>query len=494
MLHVRSASYRTVIDLTGEEEIEYIEILDEDEPAVPRVFADQEVLLQGGAREFRARGRAVRYPAAAVEQLAANRVEQQIIDLTMENEDEPYPAQEWLAIAQQKHAAFGPEDGRRQVVFGLHMGNAPAPIQAPADATFQFMQTLAIGERRTVYAFVDNIEVKHLDNGSAVLVYTLDCVDAQMFWSVLRVHFGLFDVLYGRTLSDALILRRKQLLAQLLLDPTHGWVLRVIIGAAHAEHEAVSQFLRPLTWQKIFMQFPRQGAVGPLWQAIADADENTFLSLFSRDLYVDDGQITPFYTGNIQPAEVAYLEEIWSLNHIPDAPLPPASGGVVPGPVDPIFGFDILGQNDAYWQARTTYRTEIPAHQVAYTQERIARVGTGGGVLPFDIVYVRKGLYLLRRPDSAHSLLFLPDGRIKVGRVLRLNDVFVWPVDPRDPVTLQAHFELVLLPRGSLLADDQPVAALRDTVTGDLFVPRLSSIHPDGVAFFIPEHAHLMKK
>lgn len=440
--------------------------------------------------------------------ITAASLDARLIDLTMENEDEVVPPHFWEEAIDRKRAyiASMPMDEVLQFLHSrLQERKAELASQhaaATRDSQASQVQMLRLPKPPTCYyAFVDSIEYRHLGeteplelqeeayeenwpplNGYEAL-FTLDCFDAEAFLAALWNHGGKFEVLYGATLTAERITNRKVLLAELIKDPSKSCVIRRIIGSNHPQYREAHELLPELRWLKIWAREPEPDELS-LWAELAASHLDSDWSYRAVDLFTDVARpVGVRYLNEIEDIEVAYLEEVFSLNHIPDAPLPPAT---VPGgrtPVDPVMGFLFRSKDDPYWKTDLPerYRTSIMAADIIATESGIARDETTERA--FQIVYVKRNFLIIHDQYEVHTLLFL-DRFVSVCRAFHAEPF-------TDMRSVHPRFTKGIVEKGSLLSPDESIVFLYDSVSGQFFVERAIS----GRRFFISvKHVMHFKK
>lgn len=216
-------------------------------------------------------------------------------------------------------------------------------------------QSTLVLEPPGFYAIAEDIE--RVSTGDPYLL-TLDCIEVSHFWSTLGKNAKLYKVLenYYNALTAQEVSNRRDLL-QAFLDlqkeeSAAGRCFVLIIGKQDVIEELSDQY-PPGQWRHV--QVVRKGKPDKdLLEAALLSPEKAPV-LVTQDLYADLAQAGEVKRGRkLDEAEIAYLEEIFSLNHIPDAPI--SNGGETgPGPASPLpiilddGGFSFEGDDD-FWK------------------------------------------------------------------------------------------------------------------------------------------------
>lgn len=466
---------------------------------------DDDVVIVAGRQTHRVRGDALQH------QISAEALDAAVIDLTMEDEDEVVPEDFWNEEIAARASKLKREDIPKTII-DVYKSHVQQALRKNAPVTRLHRQQLVVSPRSCYYAFTDNIEYRHIselfepeenavdhkieeetyeDDGwppgrGYHALFTLDCFEVDYFLQVLLHHAESFEMLFGSTLTADKIKARNALLADLLADESKSWIIRILVGSEHVRYRRYHRVFRELTWQKIWIPEPPSEFDRDLWSELVAKASDTHDVYIAPDLFtgsVADFELTLDET--ITAQEIAYLEEVFSLNHIPDAPLPPAVP--VPAmPTEPLNGFEFATEKDPYWTEAlpADLATTIPADHIRATDTAgYARNVTTNE--PFIIHYLKKNFLLLEGESGAmHTCLFLPDG-VDVRRAFPFEQYV-------QNQTWQQRLQLGIIQAGSLLSDER-IVFIGDPKTEAVFIGlRLSD--KLGYFFIAAEHSPFVKK
>lgn len=468
------------------------------------VILDDVVDIVAGPQTHRVRRDALQH------RISAEAFDTAVIDLTMEDEDEVVPEEFWKKEIAARALKLQRENISTTLVdvYKTHVQQA---FRKNAPVTRSHLQQLVVSPRSCYYAFTDNIEYRHIselfepeenaadhkieeesyeDDGwpprrGYHALFTLDCFEAGYFLQVLLHHAKSFEMLFGSTLTADKIKARNALLADLLADESKSWIIRILVGSEHVRYRRYHGVFRELTWRKIWIPKPPAVFERDLWSELVAKASDTHDVYIAPDLFsgsVADFELTLDET--ITAQEIAYLEEVFSLNHIPDAPLPPAVP--VPGmPTEPLNGFEIATGKDPYWTEAlpADLATTIPADHIRATKTGYAVNVTTGE--PFTIHYLKKNFLLLEGKSGAmHTCLFLPD-RVDVRRAFPFEQY-------AQNETWQQRLQPGIIEAGSLLSDER-IVFIGDLKTKAVFIGRRLP-GKLGYFFIAVEHSAYVKK
>jgi hypothetical protein len=230
---------------------------------------------------------------------------------------------------------------------------------------------------KNYYAIPDDIEIVE---AGRICVLTLDCVSVRHFWDVLSRNRGLFQVLENshNATTPVEVSNRRELLRALLRIETEDLVEWI------RSRCAVLVFFRPDRQADLEAQFPPGE-----WQRIEiipegepsiltipkSADE--IVTVATRDLHDDEAvAVTVGWFGEVSLKERSYLQEIFSLNHLPDKPFNSSETPLIPPPAAPIIlaegAFSIDG-NEEFWRGKGSDAITIMDEQISpYPYEGMA--------------------------------------------------------------------------------------------------------------------------
>jgi hypothetical protein len=177
------------------------------------------------------------------------------------------------------------------------------------------------------FAIDDSREKLHFEKWD-LHVTTYDCYAAAMFWQTLKKSQELVEKLIPNDVTPDALQRRLQLLEELLAktDPQHRFAL-VVVSREAPSHSIGVWMLSTIT---------RTNTNLSIDDAIARAgDSEEPVSVLLPNLYEDDPshQATGFAPSHAHDDDRRYVDEIFSLNHVPDADF--GDGGVTPPEPEP---------------------------------------------------------------------------------------------------------------------------------------------------------------
>ncbi len=380
-----------------------------------------------------------------------------------------------------------------------------APLTLPAKGHFaptpQDHFVLQATPRPRWYAFCDGIEYRwapwSVDDGNypprtdCVAHVRLDCIEIDHFWTVLQRHRSKHIPLFDEPLSAQHTQDRRDHLVDLFSAPDKAVVLSLFVGRRHQDFEAILDAFPPMSWTTL-TDIP-SGKAQPLG-SVADAVTWGGLSIArTPDMRTDAAEVitAPFpRVGSPQQPELLALEEVFSLNHIPDARLPPSDplpGPATPSGLPPLLdtGLQLRG-SPLYWRDWRTVRTESSAALPSYSEHvpwsKVAPLDpphpghvychTDG--LWYRVAQVGDGVYLLVADEGQqrmHSLVADEQG-LHFGTVFALEDfpsqavsTFVWhfrllekpdrvlAVSGEDALDLESGEQLKVLAKMTFLPD-----------------------------------------
>ncbi|MDP9191406.1 MAG: hypothetical protein M3P06_06870 [Acidobacteriota bacterium] len=219
------------------------------------------------------------------------------------------------------------------------------------------------------YAIADEIEIVQ---AGRVGVLTLDCVSVRHFWRVLNANRGLFQVLenFHNAATPLEVVNRRQLLRALLqveADDLLLWIRSrcAVLLFFSPDHSAAIEDEFPLgEWRRIHISPEGQPSMLTIPKSVEE-----IITVATRDLHDDEAMAVTFRSsGDVTRMERNYLAEIFSLNHLPDAPFEGGETPLIPPPAAPIVlsngGFCIDG-DEKFWSGQGSDTIEVADEQIS---------------------------------------------------------------------------------------------------------------------------------
>lgn len=226
-------------------------------------------------------------------------------------------------------------------------------LSSSSDTALQTTQTLEVCP--SYYVIADDTEDFQVES-TGVHFRTLDCVEKGHFWTVLLENLKLYQDLTNsyNALTREEIENRQELLAKLLRK--EGWKHRLSVLVYTAKAAEVERFA-PWKWMGARISFDVHAKDdGELFEGALKGVPKGTMYFITPDLLADLARTGNVIHEDISDLERELLDEIFSLNHIPDAPLD--NGGTTepaPVPVPPTIvlnegGFSFEGGGAEFWK------------------------------------------------------------------------------------------------------------------------------------------------